>query len=270
MDELCVKTLGGIVPFRRRSVLAICLSLVTMLAVAQEPAPAAPTAKVIEELEEVVVSGRRLKDEIIKAEDKYFALFNEVNKDDRYDTHCVSLQLERDSRMQGRACIPGFVADAMADWAPFKARCQPPQESGEDEFSCLDRSRDGRISLQEAGARRELEIAFNDLDKEGGGADSYLSRSEFTASCSDCDPALLPSPDAIYMPPTPDAVLMNGSKKWYEHMLGVTNSDPRLKKMADELGAMYEELVAAQIRINELDALSKPNTGKISTGPRGR
>jgi hypothetical protein len=269
MDEQCVTSMGVISLFRRRTALVVALSLAAMSAVAQEPAPAAPTAKVIEELEEVVVSGRRLKDEIIKAEDKYFALFNEVNKDDRYDTHCVALQMERDSRMQSRACIPGFVADAMADWAPFKARCQPPQESGTDEFSCLDRNRDNRISLQEAGARRELEIAFNDLDKDGG-ADSYLSRNEFNASCPDCDPALLPAPDVTYMPPTPDAVLMNGTKKWYEHMLAVSNSDPRLKKMADELGAMYEELVAAQVRINELDALSKPNTGKISTGPRGR
>ena len=72
------------------------------------------------------------------------------------------------------------------------------------------------------------------------------------------------------MPPTPDAVLMNGTTKWYQHMLAVTNSDPRLKKMADELGAMYEQLIAAQVRIDDLDARSKAGTGKVSTGPRGR
>jgi hypothetical protein len=53
-------------------------------------------------------------------------------------------------------------------------------------------------------------------------------------------------------------------------MLEVTRSDPRLKKMADELGGMYERLVAAQRRIDELDAQAKPQTGKVSTGPRGR
>ena len=237
---------------------------------AQAPAPAQSTAEVIEELEEVVVHGRRLKDEIVEAEDKYFSLFNEVNKDDRYDTHCVALQLEQDSRMQRRACIPGFVADAMADWAPYKARCQPPQEgAGFDEFSCLDRNRDNRISQQEAAARMELEDAFMDLDVDGG-ADNYLSRAEFTASCRDCDPAKIPSPASVYMPPTPDAVLMNGTTKWYQHMLAVTNSDPRLQKMADELGAMYEQLIAAQVRIDDLDARSKAGTGKVSTGPRGR
>jgi hypothetical protein len=255
---------------KRSVLLAVALWVAAAGAVAQVPASAPSTAEIIEELEEVVVHGRRLKDEIIQAEDKYFALFNEVNKDDRYDTQCLALELERDSRLQHRACIPGFVRDAMADWAPFKARCQPPQEgSGFDEFSCLDRNRDNRLSRQEAAARRELEDAFLDLDVDGG-ADTYISRSEFTASCRDCDPAKIPAPESVYMPPSPDAVLMNGSTKWYQHMLAVTNSDPRLKKMADELGAMYEQLIAAQVRIDDLDARSKPGTGKVSTGPRGR
>ena len=257
---------------KQRSILAVKL-LVAMLATlvsAPAPAPAAAAPEILEELDEVVVHGRQLKEEIIKAEDKYFALFNEVNKDDRYDTHCVSLAMERDSHLQHRACIPGFVADAIADWAPFKARCQPPQEgAGFDEFSCLDRSKDGRISAQEADARSELAIAFTDLDKDGG-ADGYISRIEFTASCGDCDPSKIPAADAVYMPPTPDAVLMNGSKKWYQHMLDVTNTDPRLKKMADELGGMYQQLTAAQRRIDELDAQTKPKTGKVSTGPRTR
>jgi hypothetical protein len=252
---------------RQAGVTAVAIA---MIAVAQTAAPAAPAQEVLDELEEVVVRGKRLKDEIIEAEDKYFALFNEVNKDDRYDTSCVSLQMDRDSRLQHRACIPGFVKDALADWAPFKARCQPPQEgAGFDEFSCLDRNKDGRISQQESGARGELEIAFTDLDKDGG-ADGYLTRIEFTASCGDCDPAKIPSAVAIYMPPTPDAVLMNGSAKWYQHMLEITRNDPRLKQMADELGGMYERLVAAQRRIDELDAQAKPQTGKVSTGPRGR
>jgi hypothetical protein len=255
---------------RRRLALVVVLCVAAMVAVAQAPSPAKPVSEVLDELEEVVVHGRQLKDEIVKAEDKYFALFNEVNKDDRYDTHCVSLQMDRESRLQTRACIPGFVADALADWAPFKARCQPPQEgAGFDEFSCLDRSKDGRISQQEAEARGELGVAFRDLDKDGG-ADGYLNRMEFTASCSDCDPAKIPSQESVYMPPTPDVVLMNGSAKWYQHMLEVTKSDPRLKKMADELGGMYEQLTAAQRRINELDAQAKPKTGKFSTGPRGR
>jgi hypothetical protein len=192
---------------QRSALLVAGLCLAAAAAVAQAPAPAASTEEVIEELEEVVVHGRRLKDEIVQAEDKYFALFNEVNKDDRYDTHCVALQLEQDSRLQRRACIPGFVADAMAEWAPYKARCQPPQEgSGFDEFSCLDRNKDNRISLQEAAARMELEDAFRDLDVDGG-ADNYL---------------------------------------------------------------MYEQLISAQIRIDELDARVKVGTGKVSTGPRGR
>jgi hypothetical protein len=233
---------------------------------AAEPAQ---SATILEQLEEVVVHGRHLKEEIVKAEDEYFSLFNEVNKDDRYDTHCVYLQMQYDSKLQSRGCIPGFVADAMAQWAPYKARCQPPVEPGMDEFDCLDRSHDRRLSLQEAEARTELADVFQDLDKDGG-PDGYLSRMEFTATCRDCSPELLPSAPAVYIPPTPDAVLMNGTQKWFDHMVAVNNSDPRLKKMADHLGDLYQQLSAAQHRIDELDAASMPKTGKRSTGPRSR
>jgi len=242
--------------------------LCTSLAILMMAASTAQPAEVVDELEEVVVHGRHLKDEILKAEDQYFSLFNDVNKDDRYDTHCVYLQMQTDSRLQGRACIPGFVADAMADWAPYKARCQPPVEPGVDEFDCLDRSHDRRLSMQETEARSELAAVFIDLDKDGG-PDGYLNRNEFDASCPDCSREALPAAPAIYMPPTPDAVLMNGTKKWYDHMLQVSNSDPRLKQMADHLGELYQQLTAAQRRFDELDALAKPK-GKRSLGPRAR
>jgi hypothetical protein len=231
-------------------------------------AASAQCAEVLEQLDEVVAHGRQIKDEIERAEEKYFALFNEVNTDDRYDTHCVSLQMQQDSKLQTRACIPGFVADAMADWAPYKARCQPPVEPGIDEFDCLDRSHDRRLSPQEADARQELGAVFHDLDKDGG-PDGYLARNEFNASCSDCSPELLPAPGAIYMPPTPDMVLMNGTKKWYDHMLAVSNSDPRLKEMADHLGDLYHDLTAAQRRVDELDTeIKAKNARRAVGGPR--
>jgi hypothetical protein len=222
----------------------------------------------INQLEEVVVRGKRLRDQIFDAEDEFYKIFNAVNKDDRYDTNCVALQLDRESRMQSRACIPGFVADAMAEWAPYKARCQPPLEGG-DEFSCLDRNKDRRLTRDEASARPELEAAFVDLDVDRG-ADGYISLEEFNGSCQDCDPAKFPQPVAIYMPPTPDAILVAGTQKWYDHMKEVVDSDPRLYAMADHLGALYQELSSAQRRYDELDAEAKEKAVKRNTGPRVR
>ncbi|MEO8315720.1 MAG: hypothetical protein ABI645_13110, partial [Pseudomonadota bacterium] len=202
----------------------------------------------------------------IDAEDEFYKIFNDVNKDDRYDTHCESVYLDRESRIQSRACIPGFVIDAMADWAPFKARCQPPVEGG-DEFSCLDRNKDRRLSRDEASARPELEAAFTDLDVDRG-PDGYINVQEFNGSCQDCDPAKFPQAVAVYMPPTPDAILMDGTRKWYDHMKEVIDSDPRLHKMADHLGALYQELSVAQHRYDELDAEAKAKAGKRNIGPR--
>lgn len=219
--------------------------------VASVPAPT------FEELDEIVVKGKRLSEEIEEAEDEFFALFNKINTDDRYDTSCVQVRLDSDSRMQSRACIPGFVADALADWAPFKARCQPPQD-GFDEFDCLDRNDDRRLTRAEAGARMELEAEFMTLDEDGDGA---ITREEWPEDMSFETP---------YMPPPPDLVLMEGSKAWYEHMMKVTQGDPRLKKMADNLGGLYQELAATQRRFVEVDAALQKKADLKTVGPRTR
>jgi hypothetical protein len=236
--------------------LAAALFMVAAVAVAQAPAEDTET------LEEVVVRGKHLSQEIDEAENRFFGLFNELNTDDRYDTHCVYLQMTSGSRIQTRACIPGFVADAMADWAPYKARCQPPEEPeygpGGPEFVCLDRSKDGRISMDEASARSELIGAFLQYDTDP--TDGYLSTKEF--------PADLPAP-SVYQPPPPPLVLMEGSSKWYDHMMKVTNSDPRLKKMADHLGGLYKELSAAQRKYDSLEKEALPKA-KPNPGPRSR
>jgi hypothetical protein len=231
---------------------------------------ASPPVDQIEELDEVVVQGKRLMERIVEAENEFYKLFNDVNKDDRYDTHCVYLQMQEGSRIQSRSCIPGFVADAMADWAPYRARCQPPQEMeyGRDgpEFACLDRNNDGRLSLDEASARSELASAFFEIDIEGDRSGD-LSGDEFQRAVE--SRADLAAP-AIYIPPTPDAVLMNGTKKWHDHMTAVVNADPKLNEMAAHLGDLYYELARAQRRFDELDAASKPKSGKRSLGPRSR
>jgi hypothetical protein len=263
------------------SVMALVVSLLSPAGFAAETAaPVQPAASAqppqaqesapLEELDEIVVRGKRILERIVEAEDVFYKLFNDLNKDDRYDTHCVFLQAQEGSRIQTRSCIPGFVADAMADWAPFRARCQPPQEMkyGIDgpEFACLDRNSDGRLSFEEASAREELGSAFFEIDQEGDKNGSISGQEFIQALESRGD---LASP-AVYQPPTPDAVLVNGTQKWHDHMTAVVKSDPRLHKMADELGQMYYELSLAQRKFNELDSAEMEKAGKRSKGVRVR
>lgn len=199
--------------------------------------------EVLEELDEVTVHSKRLLERIAEAEDDFYDLFNKLNKDDRYDTTCSEMNVEPENPLTGhrqRICMPGFVKDAMADWAPFKARCQPPLV-GFDEFDCLDRNRDGRISYAEASVRAELEAAFMTADED---RDNRLTRTEFPVDVS--------PPPALYQPPPPDLVLMEGTKGWYEHMMKMVRSDPTLQDKAGKLDELYLELQAAIMRQDEM------------------
>lgn len=260
MDRTGPKADSMLLEFRSAARICLAASLAICLAAPNwaAAADAAPSsAATFEELDEIVVKGKRLSEEIAEREDKFFDLFNQINTDDRYDTNCVQIRLNSDSRMQSRACIPGFVADALADWVPFRARCQPPQE-GFDEFDCLDRNDDRRLSRAEAAVRFELDAQFTTIDED---RDGEISRQEWPEDMSFSAP---------YMPPPPDLVLMEGSKAWYEHMMKVTQSDPRLQEMADHLGGLYQELGATQRRFNEVDAALQKKANLKIFGPRAR
>jgi TolA-binding protein len=255
-------------------IVTVALSMAATCATwAGEPAPsapAAPTAVVaspsageadIQELDEVLVRGERLVKAINDAEDNFYDLFNKVNTDNDYDTSCVYLNTDPDnpgSQIKSRVCIPGFVADAMADWAQWKVRCQPPVD-GFDEFDCLDRSKDNRISWQEASARPELEADFTNLDEDDNGS---LDRQEFSNQTYG-------SP-ALYQPPPPQLVLMERSNDWYDHMMKVINTDPRLQEMAGHLDDLYHELQDVQYTYQQFTAKDEAERKpvKVNLGPR--
>lgn len=226
-------------------------------------ASAAPAGEELQELDEIMVRGGRLLDLIAEKEDKFYDLFNKLNDDDRYDTACVYLNLDPESltaAIKSRVCIPGFVADAMADYAVWKSFCRPPTD-GFDEYDCLDKNDDNRLSMNEAMARPELVGDFATLDAD---MDGILSREEFGTQTMGSTIA--------YQPPPPQLVLMEGTKKWYDHMMKVTNSDPRLADMAGELDDLYRELVTVQNRYAELqpDEAPDPANARRASGPRGR
>jgi hypothetical protein len=92
------------------------------------PAAAAPATAAgdIPELSEIMVRGKRLRDAIADAEDDFFAEYNKVNKDHDFDTRCVYVNTGQDSQIKSRFCIPGFMADALADQVYFQQQCQSP------------------------------------------------------------------------------------------------------------------------------------------------
>lgn len=81
------------------------------------------------ELDEVVVHGTNLRNRIIKAEDQFYKLYNQLNKDDDYDINCAYIALEQDSRIQDRLCAPGFYADAIVETMQWTERCRGTQDS---------------------------------------------------------------------------------------------------------------------------------------------
>lgn len=195
----------------------------------------------LEELDEVFVRGGRLRDRIVRAEDEFYKLFNQINTDDRYDTSCPYLN-DPDSpmsRIQIRMCIPGFVAEAMADWAVFKAQCEP-------EFRNFDTNRDGRISAIEASVNGDLAFQFDNFDEDD---DGYLNQYQEFRSFENW----ARMNQNCYRPPPPDLVLMNGTKDWYEHTMKVINANPRLQEMAGRLDEMHRELNMIQSRASTLE-----------------
>lgn len=85
---------------------------------ADAPQPAAPVqaAENAEQLDEVVILGKKLyqlRQDVVKAEDKFFEAFNELNKDDDYDIKCEKTTTAG-TRLKSRQCQPVFFSEAEA------------------------------------------------------------------------------------------------------------------------------------------------------------
>lgn len=95
---------------------------------AASPEPVSETT----ELPEVQVMGKRLyqmRQDIIKAEDKFFALFNQLNTDDDYDVHCA-MEAPTGTRLKQRVCRVQFYEKAQAEEAQaiLRGEYAPPAD----------------------------------------------------------------------------------------------------------------------------------------------
>lgn len=73
--------------------------------------PTPPAVEDLVELDEIWVRGKSLGRLIEDAEDAFFARYNELNTNDKYDVFCGDLALSRGSMIVTRTCVPGFIAD---------------------------------------------------------------------------------------------------------------------------------------------------------------
>ncbi len=90
------------------------------IAGAGEQQPAA-TPVVADELvlDEAVVKGTRLwklRQDMVKTEEQFYKLFNELNKEDDYDVHC-QMEAPLGTRLKKRVCRIAFYEDAEAEAA---------------------------------------------------------------------------------------------------------------------------------------------------------
>ena len=105
----------------------VCVTAAGIVQAAAEPAGNGPSAlasdTAIQELDEILVRSMRVREAIATAEDEFFSLYNTLNKDDDYSTSCVFIPIG-DTRIRSHICIPGFMADAMADQIYFASQCK--------------------------------------------------------------------------------------------------------------------------------------------------
>jgi hypothetical protein len=98
------------------AILLACGPAFAVQAVAQ---PAGTTAPERVELDEVTVMGKKLyqmRKEIVEAEDRFYAAFNELNTNDDYDVHCAT-EARTGTRIRNRVCKPVFYANAQENEA---------------------------------------------------------------------------------------------------------------------------------------------------------
>ncbi len=97
----------------------ICIAVHGIAAAAQQQPVAVPAVAEETVLDEAVVKGTRLwklREDMVKTEEKFYALYNELNKDDDFDVNC-QMEAPLGTRLKKRVCRIAFYEDAEAEAA---------------------------------------------------------------------------------------------------------------------------------------------------------
>lgn len=177
----------------------------------------------LEELEEVWVHGRSLANRITDAEDEFFALYNKVNKNNKFDVHCGYMNLTRDSMIMVRTCVPDFLARYSRSYYGY---------TGSQSFSSV-----SNFPSTFGG--------YGGYNGFGGysGVVSFGGRSGYG-----------------YAPPA-DLMATHYREDYAKNVLNVIYGDPGLLEKAKGLAVLYNEMEVVQGRYKELRTITrrKPN-----------
>lgn len=222
---------------------AFCASLpLLMLAV---PAPAteslaAESPRPVEELvelDEVKVRGKVVANAVITVENRVFRLYNQLNKDNRYDVHCRDTR-SREGLAMLRVCVPEFLTRLAAPSitpAPLAASRQLgfPQCGG----MAVSYDPDGNLYRMASCGVGGGFVGFGGM--------SYPIQSTYIGSAG------LPSGAGRSVLP-PYAAPQERIDEFKATMTRVINSDPELQDMAAQLAGMYQEMDRIEARYVQL------------------
>jgi len=97
----------------------ICIAIQGTAVAAQQQPVAVPVIAEETVLDEVVVKGTRLwklREDMVKTEEKFYALYNELNENDDFDVNC-QMEAPLGTRLKKRVCRIAFYEDAEAEAA---------------------------------------------------------------------------------------------------------------------------------------------------------
>jgi hypothetical protein len=193
----------------------------------------AVTVDPLEELEVVWVHGKSLANRITDAEDEFFALYNKVNRNNKFDVRCGYMSLTRDSMIMVRTCVPQFLANYSRGASGFTINTVP-------RFASTFGGYDGYGSSY-GYSGRGYDIHGN--NSYNYGSYGYVSGRNYA-----------------YAPP-PDLMAMHYRQDYAKNVIDVIYSDPGLLEKAKGLAVLYKEMETMQGRYRELRKITrkKPN-----------
>jgi hypothetical protein len=221
-------------------------------------APAQVAAESLVELDEVWVRGRNLTRLIEDAEDAFFARYNALNRNDRFDVHCGDVVLSRGSMIMTRTCLPGFIADRMPSGIQVarSGYYQPPTAFGSP--TCY-----GPMTVDGGAAQFEGGCYGAPVDQRYYGGSSYGGSGNAGFSYVGSN----------YSPPL-ELEAVHYRQEYADTVIEVIHGDPQLVEMARDLALLYADLELTQQRFRaarrERFEARPPNYGPRVSAPRNR
>lgn len=212
----------------------------------------------VETLDEVWIRGKHLSDVIETAEDRFFELYNKLNKKNEFDVYCGQMSLNKGSMLMVRRCMPGFIINNYYD-----AGSRTLNLGGGGSYGAYGGSMGcggNMIGFRESNGDSYYmsSCSYTTYSPYGGNMPGPFNSYSYTPTASNA-----------YQPPA-DLMLMDRRPAYLRNIVEVVKSDPRLLTMVKDLGDLYDEMDLAQKNYIRAKAVSQPvrRSGKTGAGPR--